>query len=137
MGFAPENVTPLTALCGLTYSTAHNIYLDMAAQSGVGSLIAFLVLMRALLRNTARGVARALGAQQQLLVTLCFVVPTGFLIGGFFEPIFINSAKLNHVFWLFAGISAATSTRVLAEAREREAERGVASGLLPTEARGV
>lgn len=137
LGFAPENVTPLVSQCGLVVSTAHNIYLDMAAQSGVGSLIAFLILMRALLRNTARAAVRALGAPQQLLLTLCFIAPLGFLIGGFFEPIFINSTKLNHVFWLFVGVGAAASTRVLAEAREREAGRGPETGLLPVEARGV
>jgi O-antigen ligase len=138
LGFAPENTMPVVAAqCGLVFSTAHNIYLDLAAQSGVGSLIAFLFLVGVLLRNTARAVARAIGAQQRLLLTLCFLPPAGFLIGGIFEPTFINSPKLNHVFWLFAGVGAGASTRVLAEAREREAERGRASGLLPAEARGV
>ena len=137
LGFAPESIVPLTAQCGLRWTTAHNIYLDMAAQSGLGSLIAFLTLVGALLRNTARAVARAIGAQQRLLLTLCFLPPAGFLIGGFFEPTFINSSKLNHVFWLFVGVGAAASTRVLAEAREREAERGPASGPFPGEARGV
>jgi hypothetical protein len=88
----------------------------MAAQSGLGSLIAFVVLIGGLLRNTARAVGRAMGAEQQLLLTLCFLPAAGFLIGGFFEPTFINSTKLNHVFWLFVG---STACNRLADASTR------------------
>jgi O-antigen ligase len=88
---------------GIDLASPHNIYLGLAANTGIPGLIAFLVIAGSCLRRIL--VARRFGdAMLRSVATTFFVLLVGFLVSGVTEPIYRNGFKLQHLFWLFAGI---------------------------------
>jgi O-antigen ligase len=103
LGIHHEGYSRAMQQFGFHYSTPHNIYLGLAVNTGVPGLIAFLTIAGGCLRRVQ--LARLLGDQRlRTVATAIMVVLLGFLVSGLSEPIFRNDFKLQHLFFLFAGI---------------------------------
>ncbi len=102
---------PLYGIPGVT--NAHNIYLEMALQTGVIGLFVFLgMAVRSCYGNRRASCVVTDRTQKESLVYL-FLVLLGFLSVGFFDPNFSVYPKMNDLFWLFCGLSLAASGRAL------------------------
>ncbi len=88
---------------GIDLANPHNIYLSLAVNIGIPGLIAYLVIVVGCLRRIL--LARRFGDEMlRTAATAILVLLAGFLLSGFFEPIYRNGFKLQHLFWLFAGV---------------------------------
>ena len=105
----------------------HNIYMNMALQTGFVGLFAFLAVVGAVVFQNLRAWRRVLDPRRRQLLLQLFVAVSAFLLVGLAEPVYDNGQKLNNFFWLMCGISLSTSFRMLAEARRDRAESVVAA----------
>jgi O-antigen ligase len=117
VGLDELNVRPLIPVYQLYSELAHNIYLDLAARVGLPGLFAFLVLVGIVVARNLRAMRLARDPAQRWFLACLFFLVSSFLVGGFFEPIYQNSLKLVHMFWLYSGISLCMSTRIVTESR--------------------
>lgn len=118
IGIAPANFDRRIAEYGIPgVVSAHNIYLDIALQSGILGLAMFLGIVGSVVMQNRRAAARALQPAQRDALVYLFLPIVGFLGVGFFEPIFSISNKLNNLLWIACGVSVAASQRVFAARR--------------------
>jgi len=122
IGLADQNLQPIAIQHGTDTPSAHNIYLTLALQTGFLGLAAFLFIVGTVIARARRAWRWTSLPDQQQALTLSLFAILSFLMVGFTEPIWENGEKLNHIFWLFCGISLGTSARVLNLARQRTAE---------------
>jgi len=88
---------------GIDIPSPHNIYLGLAASIGIPGLLTFLVIVGGSILRVLR--ARRFGDEMlRTVATAILCLFLGFLVSGFFEPIYQNGFKLQHLFWLFAGL---------------------------------
>ena len=114
VGLHELNVRPLMAEFQLYVELAHNIYLDLATRVGLPGLFAFLVLAGMVVARNLRAMRLTQDPMRRRLLACLFFLVSSFLIGGLFEPIYQNSMKLVHMFWLYCGVSLSMSTRLAA-----------------------
>jgi hypothetical protein len=118
VGMAPENAFPLAHEQGIRAVTAHNIYIDIAIQTGIAGSLIFTAMAASLLLRNRRAARLASDVLTRGNLNLLFLSLAGFLGVGFFEPIYTGSTKMNNLYWLLAGLSVAAVNRVFAEVRE-------------------
>lgn len=112
VGLDELNVEPLVGPYQLYVSLAHNIYLDLAARVGVLGVLSFMVLSGFIVLRLYQNLRRAAAPEQKLVLWGFLFLVTGFLIGGFFEPIYQNSRKLVQMYWLYCGAGLALCIRL-------------------------
>jgi O-antigen ligase len=105
----------------------HNIYMNMALQTGFVGLFAFLALVGVIVLQNLAALRRVLDPSRRQLLFQLFVAVNAFLLVGLAEPVYDNGQKLNNFFWLMCGVSLSTSLRMLAEVRRERAESVVAA----------
>jgi len=137
IGLADENLQRLARQHGLDFASAHNIYLTIALQAGFLGLAAFLFIVGTVLARVRRAWRWVSTPDQRRALTLSLFAILAFLMVGFTEPIWENGEKLNHIFWLFCGISLGTSARVLDSSRQRSAETQQTATLEEAQASGL
>jgi O-antigen ligase len=114
---------------GMRLVTPHNILLGVAVDTGLPGLAMFVLLCGSILRRTL--IARRVADRDvRTAATATLMLLSGFLIGGMTEPIFTNGYKLNHLFFISAGIASALPSWAR---RAREAKAVAA----PPDASGV
>lgn len=119
VGLAVANFDAKVAEYGIPgVVSAHNIYLDIALQSGILGLGVFLAIAFAAIFSNRRAAALTADRGQREALVYLFLPIVGFLGVGFFEPIFTISNKLNTLFWISVGLSVGASQRILAARRE-------------------
>jgi O-antigen ligase len=118
IGLAPANFKANVAAYGIPgVVSAHNIYLDIALQTGIAGLACFLAIAFGILVTNRRATAAALEPRQRDNLVLLLLPLIGFFGSGIVQPIYSVSPKLNHLFWIACGLSLAASQRVLAARR--------------------
>ena len=93
---------------------SHNIYLEMALQTGMLGLFTFLAMIWIVMTRNRRAFALTKDRDQREALLYLFLSLLGYLSNGFFQPIFSVYPKLNNLFWLLCGLSLAASARVFA-----------------------
>jgi O-antigen ligase len=128
VGLSSANFLSVSGRYGIPFATAHNIYLDHAVYAGFLGLIGFLGLVTPIVTRGLR-VLRTKTDPQDMVVHGClFAVVLAFLLGGLVEPIYHNSYRLSQVFWLFAGLSTAASSRALVKPAAARPDDAISSG---------
>lgn len=90
----------------LGVNTPHDMYLDIASQTGFLGLVAFLWLVGAAMHRMWS--ARSSGSPHaKTAVTAMFVGVAGFLLGGITEPHYHNGFKLQRIIWILLGMGSA------------------------------
>lgn len=119
LGLAAENVMQKAYRHGIQATNAHNIYLDIAVQTGVIGLGIFLGFVSSMLLRNRRAARITRDPVMKAALGQLFLCLIGFLGVGFFEPIYTASGKMNNLFWLLAGLSVG-AVNTVAEARRAE-----------------
>ena len=118
IGLAPANFSLRMAQYGIPgVVSAHNIYLDMALQTGILGLLLFLWMVTLVLLQNRRAATATPDAVERAALLYLFLPTLGFLAVGMVQPIYSIPNKLNHLFWIGCGVSAALSLQILAARR--------------------
>jgi O-antigen ligase len=118
IGLAPANFAARIAeyhIPGVV--SAHNIYLDIALQTGVLGLLMFLAIVVSILALNRRAAGATTEPREREILVYLLLPLVGFLGAGWVEPIYSVSNKLNNTFWIACGVSVAASQRILAARR--------------------
>ena len=99
---------------------AHNTYIQIAAESGIPALIAFLLFIGLTLRSLSH-IATMAGAQGRLHIRQWAVALQAGL-GGYLVSAFFLSAQFEKFFWLIVFLSIAMERILVAEATVQEEE---------------
>ncbi len=122
IGTSPANFKARVAEYGIVgVVSAHNIYLDIALQTGIFGLAIFLGMMFGILRTNRRAAAASTNPMDKEALVYLFLPLVGFLGAGFVEPIYGVSFKMNNLFWISCGLSLGLSQKVLAARRAERA----------------
>lgn len=117
VGLSVDNIVIAKRPYGIAFTSPHNLYLTVLLQAGFAGLFAFLALTGAILLRNLRAWWRVRDpARRQLLLAVAQPL-LAFFVVGVSESVWENGFKINQIFWLWCGISAATSARALAELR--------------------
>lgn len=120
IGLAPANYARRIAEYGIPgVVSAHNIYIDIALQTGLPGLFSFVSIAAMTLLRNRRASAVATDPIDKLALVYLFLPIVGFLTVGIVQPIFTISNKLNHLFWISCGVSVGVSQVILAAHRAR------------------
>lgn len=117
VGLTEQNVAPYIGPYALRYGLAHNIYLDVAARTGIAGLLCFIAILGAIVARVARGLRLATDPRDQLLMRRMLLVIIAYPLGGFIEPIFHNSFKLTQLYFALCGVAVAAAVQVLVSHR--------------------
>jgi O-antigen ligase len=121
IGVAPANFARRMGEFGIPgVVSAHNIYLDIALQTGIVGLVLFVWMSALVLVRNRRAAAATTDPIERAALLYVFLPALGFLAVGMVQPIYSISNKLNHLFWLGCGVSVTLSLQILAA---RRAER--------------
>ncbi|MBQ0126007.1 MAG: O-antigen ligase family protein [Clostridiales bacterium] len=102
-----ETVFPYYAMYGITSAHhSHSLYLQIAVETGVFSLIIFLLGMFVLIQKNLSFAKTASSKKNKLLSLGLFCGVLGFLIQGLTDYVWYNY-KICLLFWLLVGLSAA------------------------------
>jgi O-antigen ligase len=121
IGLAPANYAQRIAEYGIPgVVSAHNIYIDIALQTGLPGLLCFVSIAAMTLLRNRRAAAVATDPIDKLALVYLFLPIVGFLTVGIVQPIYTISNKLNHLFWISCGVSLGVSQVILAAHRARQ-----------------
>jgi O-antigen ligase len=136
VGLAPGNMAVMGAKYGFDVTSAHNLYLALSAQSGLLALLMFLILVGTIQSRALRAWRLSSDPVQKTMMFALLLAVAGFLLVGLSESVWENGHKMNNSYQLIAGISLATSTRILMAVRRDRSEMTVEAGLEQASARG-
>jgi hypothetical protein len=111
LGMAPENAWDKAYDYGIRAVTAHNIYLDIAIQAGIGATLVFVAMAASFLSSNRRAARLVADVPTREVLTFLFLSLAGYLGVGFFEPIYTGSTKMNNLYWLLAGLNVGAVNR--------------------------
>lgn len=82
--------------------TAHNSYLSIASEMGLGTLISYLLLLLIALISTFQATIWARKYNQKNMVLICYAVI--FILVSFYVISFFHTLRVSKLFWIFLAI---------------------------------
>lgn len=114
---------------GLYFASPHNIYLGTMTTIGLQGFAALALLVGGVFVGADRALRSGrLNRSEHLTIAALLAAMTGFMASGVTEPVFYNSMKLHHVFFLVMGAVVAMSRGVLARPDRPVVARGRRAG---------
>jgi O-antigen ligase len=112
VGIASENYsTQLMKYGNMDWASAHNIYFDFLARTGLPGFISIVTIFISCLVTLIVTYLRNKEHEIRLVIACLIMMLLGFLIMGFTEPIFVNQYKLNYIFATLLGVSMSMSVK--------------------------
>ncbi len=91
---------------GFDALSAYNIFLEIAVESGIFALIAFVGFLLTLIKNSVRFILKSENIKNVILVSACLISVCAVCIHGFVDTVFFRP-QIQFVFWTMVAILSA------------------------------